>query len=286
MLTNSMAKILRISFGLSAVTAIALIQGCASIVSGQDQIVSVDAPLCPASKCKLQNEEGVYWIPSTPGTVAVDREYGDLVVTCSKPGYQDFTMKVSSSTKGMAFGNILLGGFIGAGVDMGTGAAYDYPTEIIVPLDCRSEAEIAEAPTTGKYTDAAAKLVDVDKCEKPQFVFMDGTDEIYKARCEDGRTGVLKCGPSNCIPLNVSSPADSSASSNVSIANSGPADTAKSTNPPKHEFSAIQSAKLDGCEGTVTLVEKNVTKETYFAKCSDGSSRAVECEFNTCESKR
>ncbi|MBK7727992.1 MAG: hypothetical protein IPJ33_05660 [Gammaproteobacteria bacterium] len=149
MLTSSMAKILRISFGLSAVTAIALIQGCASIVSGQDQIVSVDAPLCPASKCKLQNEEGVYWIPSTPGTVAVDREYGDLVVTCSKPGYQDFTMKVSSSTKGMAFGNILLGGFIGAGVDMGTGAAYDYPTEIIVPLDCRSEAEIAEAPTTG-----------------------------------------------------------------------------------------------------------------------------------------
>jgi hypothetical protein len=39
-----------------------------------------------------------------------------------------------SSTKGMAFGNILFGGVIGAGVDTATGAAYDYPVLITVQL--------------------------------------------------------------------------------------------------------------------------------------------------------
>jgi hypothetical protein len=37
----------------------------------------------------------------------------------------------------MAYGNILLGGVIGAGVDVVNGAAYDYPSEVSVPLDCK-----------------------------------------------------------------------------------------------------------------------------------------------------
>lgn len=263
---------------LAIMVSVVVMSGCASLVTGQDQIVSVDTPLCPTAKCKLQNEEGVYWVPSTPGTVSVDREYGDLIVTCSKSGYQDVMLKVSSSTKGMAFGNILLGGIIGAGVDMGTGAAYDYPSEIIVPLDCRTESEVATAPKSGVHGDAALKLVDTTKCEKPQFAFMDGADEIYKARCEDGRTGVIKCSASGCVPLNVSSPADTNSQT------AAPAGAqAQAT---KHEFSARKAAQDDGCTGPVTFVDKNVTKETYFAKCDDGSSRAVECEFNSCSVRK
>jgi hypothetical protein len=34
----------------------------------------------------------------------------------------------------MAFGNIIAGGIIGAGVDIHTGAAYDYPVSISVLL--------------------------------------------------------------------------------------------------------------------------------------------------------
>jgi hypothetical protein len=43
-------------------------------------------------------------------------------------------VSVKSSTKAMAFGNILFGGVIGAGVDVATGAAYDYPTLITVVM--------------------------------------------------------------------------------------------------------------------------------------------------------
>lgn len=43
--------------------------------------------------------------------------------------------KSASKTKGMAFGNIVFGGVIGAGVDMADGAAYDYPNEINMNLN-------------------------------------------------------------------------------------------------------------------------------------------------------
>ena len=45
---------------------------------------------------------------------------------------------MNSSTKAMAFGNILFGGPIGAGVDMASGAAYDYPNLITVMMGTTS----------------------------------------------------------------------------------------------------------------------------------------------------
>lgn len=194
------APILRV---VSILGILVMVQGCASIVTGQNQVVSVDTPMCPAAKCKLQNEEGVFWVPVTPGTVSVNREYGDLTVTCSKPGYPDSIIAVSSSTKGMAFGNILFGGVIGAGVDMGTGAAYDYPGEIVSPLDCRTEAERASVSGGTKYGAVAAKFVADAGCGAPQFAFADAADEIYKTECKDARTGLVKCGAEGCIPLNM-----------------------------------------------------------------------------------
>ena len=104
--------------------------GCASIVSGTSQVVSVET-LHPSgnvagASCKLENDKGVYYV-TTPGTVTVHRAYGDMNVKCEKPGYDAGLATFKSSTKGMMAGNILFGGVIGAGVDASTGAAYDYP---------------------------------------------------------------------------------------------------------------------------------------------------------------
>ena len=71
------------------------------------------------------------------------------------------TAVVASSTKAMAFGNILLGGVIGAGVDIGTGAAYDYPEVISVALACGPDAKNvtsspAEAATKAEVTTNSA----------------------------------------------------------------------------------------------------------------------------------
>lgn len=113
----------------SAIGAASL-TGCASIVSGTSQVVSVEtmhtSGKIDGASCKLENDKGVYYV-TTPGTVTVHRAYGDMNVKCEKAGVPTGLATVKSSTKGMMAGNILFGGIIGAGVDAASGAAYDYP---------------------------------------------------------------------------------------------------------------------------------------------------------------
>lgn len=117
--------------------AIILTSGCASIVSGSNQSVSVETrqsgQTIVGANCKLTNNKGT-WFVTSPGSVTVHRSFEDLSVDCEKAGNFPGILMVKSSTKGMAFGNILFGGVIGAGVDIGTGAAYDYPTLITVEM--------------------------------------------------------------------------------------------------------------------------------------------------------
>jgi hypothetical protein len=47
---------------------------------------------------------------------------------------KDGSVAVASSTTAAVFGNVLLGGGIGAGVDIATGAAYDYPDAVAVAM--------------------------------------------------------------------------------------------------------------------------------------------------------
>lgn len=115
----------------------ALSSGCASITTGQNQSLSVEThsegkPVSGAS-CKLENDKGT-WYANSPGTAVVRRSYNDLSVRCEKNGHEPGVTAAKSSTKGMAFGNILFGGIIGAAVDVGSGAAYDYPSIIAVEL--------------------------------------------------------------------------------------------------------------------------------------------------------
>lgn len=107
---------------------------CASIVSGQHQSISVRTYPDDGAKCQLNNSKGEWFVPSTPGSVDIRRAYGDLDVVCTKGNRTGLT-RVSSRTKGMALGNVIFGGVIGAGVDVGTGAAYDYPQVIRVTLE-------------------------------------------------------------------------------------------------------------------------------------------------------
>jgi TonB family protein len=115
-----------------------LFTNCASITQGKSQIVTVDTPYCPGATCRLTNSDGTYFITKTPGTVSINKARSALDVTCYK-GDERSSSGADSSLDNMTWGNILIGGIIGAGVDMITGAAYKYPTLITHPLDCKDE---------------------------------------------------------------------------------------------------------------------------------------------------
>jgi hypothetical protein len=135
---------------LILITALAVLSGCASIVDGSSQSLSVktanNGEDLPGSHCELSNNKGT-WYVTTPGSVTIHRSYEDLNVKCEHDGYLATASTTSSSTKGVAFGNILFGGLIGTGVDMSTGAAYDYPSPIVVPLQPSKTAK-SEHPTS------------------------------------------------------------------------------------------------------------------------------------------
>ena len=162
---------------LSVILVIAsasLAGGCASIVSGTSQVVSVEthqsSTPVPGASCEMVNSKGTYHV-TTPGTITINRAYGDLSVNCTKEGMPDGVATVISSTKGMVFGNALFGGLIGVAVDTGSGAAYDYPEVIRILMgesiaikgndtspDGGSTA-LASAPPAGSATTVAAAKV-------------------------------------------------------------------------------------------------------------------------------
>jgi len=130
---NDIKLVVRAALLLGGVLA----SGCASIVTGQNQSLSVEtrqmAASVPGASCKLSNDKGT-WFVTTPGSTTVQRSYEDLAVRCEKDGFDPGLVTAPSSTKAMAFGNIIFGGIIGAGVDIYTGSAYDYPSLITVEM--------------------------------------------------------------------------------------------------------------------------------------------------------
>lgn len=128
---------MKITYIAGIISMTCLATGCASIVSGTNQSLSVETRIkgvpVPNSSCKLSNDKGV-WFVTTPGSVTVHRSYNDLSIRCEKEGINPGLLAAKSSTKGMAFGNILFGGLIGTGIDISTGAAYDYPTLLSIEM--------------------------------------------------------------------------------------------------------------------------------------------------------
>ncbi len=109
-----------------------LLGGCASIVNGTSQSLSVVTQPKGAT-CSLQNNKGKWFVNNTPGSVTVHKSFHNLQVQCQKKGFKPANLSVTSKVKPMVFGNVLFGGVIGAGVDVGDGAAYYYPPLINVP---------------------------------------------------------------------------------------------------------------------------------------------------------
>ena len=131
-------KTFQIRLFLSLVMAclFSTLTGCASITGSKNQPVSVSAvcdgqPVVEAS-CTLMNDKGS-WYVKTPGSVMIQKAYGDLAVDCKK-GEAVASTKFKSSSNGGVWGNILAGGIIGYAVDASSGAGFDYPSTMTVTL--------------------------------------------------------------------------------------------------------------------------------------------------------
>ena len=108
--------------------------GCAFIVEGTDQSVTVQTPPSGAS-CELKRDGSVIGVVNpTPGTITVDKSKNDIAVISKKEGYLDASGAFSSDFQGMTFGNTLFGGIIGVAVDASSGAMHEYPASVTIAM--------------------------------------------------------------------------------------------------------------------------------------------------------
>jgi hypothetical protein len=124
----------------------------------------------------------------------VSRSNDDLIVTCRKDGYENGRAGVVSNTKGSMFGNILLGGGIGAIVDHNTGSAYEYPNFLQVVMVSfitigkkTEQIKQSQNPLTGKADNnivqktegaSAVRLKELKKLKDEGLI----TQEVYEKR--------------------------------------------------------------------------------------------------------
>jgi hypothetical protein len=102
------------------------VAGCATIVKGTTQTVSVDTPGVTDAMCELSSPGIGTKTVSTPATLELEKSQHSISVTCRKACYQNGVGVIASYTEGMAAGNVLLGGVVGLGVDAATGAMNKY----------------------------------------------------------------------------------------------------------------------------------------------------------------
>jgi len=137
---------------MSLIVAAALSTGCATVMDGSTDSVSINAPGCDKDRsavhCEIENNDGVVH-SMAPGTAVVSKSSSALAIRCeSNEGSTGNTM-VESTYNAKNVGNILIGGGVGIIVDAVSGAMWKYPKSVNVPMRCASEDVAGEAKAAG-----------------------------------------------------------------------------------------------------------------------------------------
>lgn len=101
------------------------VTGCASIASGTSQQIMVNTNP-PGATCDFVREGNVIAKVNTPGDVTIRKTKHDILLKCSKEGYQEATYFNHSGIEEMTYGNAIIGGLVGWGIDSATGSDNRY----------------------------------------------------------------------------------------------------------------------------------------------------------------
>lgn len=113
---------------------IPLLGGCANIVRGTHESVTVETPECPKATCTLKHKKGE-WLVTTPGSVIIPRSDDPLSITCNKDDKTVTQIVDSGVSSGAIVGDALLFGIFSA-ANASTDAHREYPDKVSVALIC------------------------------------------------------------------------------------------------------------------------------------------------------
>jgi len=120
-----MIKNLVLSSSLLALAA------CASVVSGQTQTVTMTTPGAEHAMCRL-NTGGNLYDAYTGQTIRVRRSPQNMIINCVASGNREKTVSMEWSGNEWGFLNVSNGVVPGVTYDILSGAAFEYPNELVV----------------------------------------------------------------------------------------------------------------------------------------------------------
>jgi len=257
----------------------ALATGCATITGSETQPVSIttethDGRIVQSARCTLRNDKGA-WSTVSPGFVNVGRSAEDLVVECRKTGLPDGSARAISRAHGGMWGNIIIGGGIGAIIDHNKGTGYDYPNTVPVRMgrsiviDRSSQSQVQEEPIA---PGTAARIA-------PENEAHSSPPKVPVAAPHQTSIGQ----PSTAgAPPQAESFRDSTYSG-VEF----PAPQVRQPPPskvPAMSFEVERLARMNGCTplAAADLLTEPGPVETFRVRCSAGSEVIIKCEYRKC----
>jgi hypothetical protein len=134
---------------VAVVAAMAAVTGCASVVDGSTQTISIATTPVSGASCTFANKRGE-WSVVTPGTIIVKRSELTLHGHCTKDGYQEANEYIAAGTDNLSLAGTLAFGLVEAAVDASTGATSKYPDSFTIKkkplLPAASNASAAANP--------------------------------------------------------------------------------------------------------------------------------------------
>jgi hypothetical protein len=127
---------------LHSILVLSMLSGCASVLSGGTQSVTVVTPNVEGANCSLTDSLGRIWyIKETPGSAVVRKGDGPITVICQKDGYAKATGLLKEKIAGASYGNLALGPAapIGYFVDSLSGSTQKYNPVLEINLEKTQE---------------------------------------------------------------------------------------------------------------------------------------------------
>src|SRR5215467_12077627 len=113
----------------------------------------VTTPMADGASCTLQNVRGM-WTVQTPAMVRVTKSKDDMQVRCTKAGYEDAQGVALVGIEPWFWGNFVIGGALGMGLDWADGSIHKY-RPAVVPMKPPAGAANTAAPATQPISTAS-----------------------------------------------------------------------------------------------------------------------------------
>jgi len=154
---------------LCTIASLSALTGCASVMNDSTHPLRIDTKTADGADvvgaaCTVTNDYHPGVAAQSGAVMMVRRSAADLDIVCKQAGQPEAVGKAVSRPNAGMFGNIILGGVIGAVIDHSRGSAYTYPTWLVLIFGRtlvfdRSDDQSNGMPVVGRTPGAPKEVV-------------------------------------------------------------------------------------------------------------------------------